>query len=169
MTENVMLKLADGSEREVSSELVEAVALGLPEGDSTQTEVEVGGRRVEALRLLESALHLQSDMIRLHQAKRALEELGYRTVSEEPRLTTRVAAPTGASLPAPVEADADLPDLTPSLVASLQRERGRWVGVHRGELLATGGTLRELMSALDDREASVLFVPPGEAPIDFGL
>lgn len=157
MAKTVDVPLRDDSSRTVSLEDLRQAASALNEGMGVEAEVEIDGRHLVALPLLAAALQVSPSDLRPNLAYSALEKLGF--VLSWP--TRHVTAPSETQAQ-PWQEDGDdgsATDLTPRLAAKLQRQRGKWVAIHRGELLASETTLRSTRRVLAGREATVLFMP----------
>jgi hypothetical protein len=157
MAETVEVVLRDESSRTVSKEDLEDAASGLSRGIGLEPEVAIDGQDFAALSLLAAALRVNPADLRPNLSYSALEKLGLRIHWPAPDVT----APPEHEVPTSQvdEDNGSVPDLTPRLAVELQRERGKWVAIHRGELLASEPTLQSTRRMLAGRAATVLFMP----------
>ncbi len=155
MTANVVLTLQDGTELHITRAAIEEAAQRLPVGDQTRIEVDVNGRRVDAINLVARAAGVSSDRFRPRAAYEALKALHF---DADPRRRSTDAAKVqqrhledSLSWPDSNEAP-EGPVFTPELAQRLQRHRGKWVAVRSGEVIASALTLHELREQTADME-----------------
>jgi hypothetical protein len=154
--------------------------------ENDRVTVIVNDQAYDPIELLARAASIEPDQVRLATALVALARLefvpagtsGGTTPDAPPLPTTRGEQPlrgddagldttaidddtakAGTGVVDAAEDDLTHSDLTPALAQHLQRFRGQWVAVKRGDLLAHASTLRDLLAEAGDHGASVLFVP----------
>lgn len=152
-------------------------ALQVSQSDDVRVEVLVLGAKYEALPLVARALNVETDDLRPRTVFRALAELGYKLDglpgreykqraqgSDDPGGDADQSASSQEGDPPGVpEVGSKRPDLTPELAVALQRDRGRWVAVSDGRIVASAETLRDLRAKLDmRREVTVFQVPDSD-------
>jgi hypothetical protein len=160
---SAQLKLLDGREVSVTDDMVKDAARDMEAGDGTRKEVEVNGKRVDALRLVADASGAPADYLKPVDAYRILHRLGFKFLGKTPQFEEDAKQllrqysemdTTDAE-----ESDDDEVDLTPEIAQQLQRHRGEWVAIHKGNVLRTAMDLHTLRLELGNAPATVVYVP----------